>query len=237
MPGSRRIRALALGAALLLGGCSAVSQVVGDPGAQQTETRTVSAVSSVELATSGQLTLTTGDPPALRITAGKNVLGHLTSDVRGDRLVLDADGSVHNFGRVRYELVLPAARTVELSGSGTVQVSSPSALQAVTLSGSGDVRVDGLATEQLTVDLSGSGRITVSGTTTRQRVSLGGSGHYAAGGLASQDAEVTIGGSGSADVQVSGTLTAVVTGSGSITYTGDAAVSSRVTGSGSVVHR
>ena len=84
--------------------------------------------SAVELATSGELVLTTGDGASLRITAGENVLDHLTSEVSDGRLVLGTDGSTVDLGEVRYELVLPEARAVELSGSGSVQVPAPSAL-------------------------------------------------------------------------------------------------------------
>ena len=223
-------------AGLLSAGCATV---IGpfQPGPQQTQTRTIGAVSAVELAGSGDLVLATGAPASLRITAGRNVLGHLTSHVQGDRLTLGDDGSLRNYGRVRYDLLLPAARVVQLSGSGNVQVSAPSALQQISLPGSGDVRVDGLATGALTVQLSGSGRVTVAGTTTRQQVSIGGSGEYSAHGLASQDAQVAISGSGDADVTVSGTLNATISGSGAIRYSGDAVVHSTVTGSGDIVHR
>ena len=199
--------------------------------------RTIGVVSAVDLATSGELVLTGGRSPSLRITAGKNVISHLTSDVRGDRLTLSSDGSVRDVGPVRYDLVLPSARVVQLSGSGTVEAKFPSALQQVLLPGSGDIRVDGLAAEQLTVDLSGSGQVTVAGSATRQLVSIGGSGRYSADGLASQDAQVTISGSGSATVTASRTLTATISGSGTITYSGDAVVTSTITGSGSVVRR
>lgn len=218
---------------------AACATVVGpfDAGPQQTQTRTISAVSAVELAGSGDLALVTGAPASLRITAGRNVLGHLTSVVRGDRLTLGDDGSLRNYGRVRYDLLLPAARVVQLSGSGNVRVSAPSALRQIALPGSGDVRVDGLTTDQLSVDLSGSGRVTVAGTTTRQQISIDGSGDYAAHALASQDAQVSVSGSGDADVTVSRTLTATISGSGAIVYSGDASVHSTVTGSGHVVHR
>jgi hypothetical protein len=217
-------------------GCGTAGQIL-DAGPSETQTRAVSEVSAVDLAAGGRLVLTSGSSPSLRITAGRKVIDHLTSDVKEDRLTLGSDGSVHNFGPVRFDLVLPAARVVELSGSGAVEVAAPSALQQVLLSGAGDVRVDGLSTDELTVDLSGSGQLTMAGSATRQHVSIGGSGRYSAGGLRSQVADVTISGSGSADVTVSGTLTAAVSGSGSVTYSGDAAVTSTVTGHGTVTRR
>src|SRR5205085_9894185 len=112
-------------------------------------------VSQVQLDTSGDLTLTTGETPSLKVTAGRDVLRHLTSEVHGDRLVLGTAGSVGNLGEVGYDLVLPAAAQVELTGSGSIHAASPSALTAIDVSGSGEVRAEGLDVDGLTVSLSG----------------------------------------------------------------------------------
>src|SRR3954452_7505406 len=140
----------ALAAGLALVGC--VPNGNADPGAQTTQDRAVSAVSAVELRTSGDLTLSTGDAPSLRISAGRNVIDHLSSEVGDDRLTLATDGTPLDLGRVRYELVLPAARHLEVAGSGDARAASPSALGDVVLSGSGDLRIEGLTTEELGVE-------------------------------------------------------------------------------------
>jgi hypothetical protein len=229
-----RTRLLLVPAALALTGCGTVAGIGADPGPQQREERTIEDVAEVELATSGELVLRPGDAPALEVVAGENVLEHLTSDVRDGRLVLGDDGSLHDSGDVRFEVVLPAVDTVELSGSGSVDVRAPSALRDVVLSGSGEIGVAGLDTDELRVELSGSGRLDIEGDATRQDVSIDGSGTYDGGGLRSEDATVTVSGSGTADVSASSTLEAVIEGSGTITYSGDPAVHSRIDGSGTV---
>jgi carbon monoxide dehydrogenase subunit G len=234
----RRALAIRLAATVVLPALlSACGGVVLDRGETRSEDREIGPVTAVDLATSGSLRLSTGDAPSLEITAGENVLEHLTSEVSGDRLVLDTDGSFGNLGDVRYTLVLPGARELELSGSGAVRVEAPSGLTRVSLSGSGDVRIEGLAGDQLTVDLSGSGRITAAGEVGSQVLSLDGSGEYDARDLDSEQAEVTIGGSGTAQVTVSDTLHAVIEGSGTITYAGGATVQSEIEGSGTVTER
>jgi hypothetical protein len=228
-------RALAIAVLpLLLVGCG--GGIGFDRGPERTEDRDVPAVTAVELATAGSLRLSTGDTTSLRITAGEHVLPYLTNEVSGDRLVLDAE-RFGDIGGVRYELVLPDARELELSGSGEIRVAEPSALTQVTLSGSGEVRVEGLDSDSLSVDLTGSGRIVVAGEVGQQSVSLDGSGVYDARGLQSGDADVTIGGSGTADVTVSGTLDAGIEGSGSISYGGGATVHTQIDGSGTVTAR
>jgi hypothetical protein len=223
-------------AALLLSACGTFAGAA-DPGPERSEDRAIDAATAVELATSGELFLSSGDQVSLRITAGENVLDHLTSEVRNSRLVLGDDGAVNDLGDVRYELVLPDTSAVELSGSGTVQVEATSALEELVLSGSGEVTVTGLGGDELAVELSGSGRISVDGEVTRQVVDIDGSGTYDGSGLSSEEAEVRIGGSGTADVTVENELRAVVEGSGTITYAGNPAVDSEIDGSGTVTPR
>jgi hypothetical protein len=208
-----RTRAALVGLiAVVLAGCSAAVDL--DPGPPRTEDRTVPAVRSVELATPGTLVVTTGEP-ALRITAGADVIGDLTSQVQDGVLVLDSARSIDEFGDVRYELALPGLRELEVGGSG-------------------DVRVTGLAVDEFTVTSSGSGTITTSGSADKQSVRLEGSGRYDGTAFPTREAEVTVAGSGQADVQVTGTLDAVVEGSGTITHAGGATVASRIDGSGTV---
>jgi hypothetical protein len=220
--------------AVLLAGCGFVAP---DPGPTRSQDRDIPAGSEVELATSGELTLTTGATPSLRVTAGRDVLDDLTSEVHGERLVLDTKGSVGDLGQVRYDLVLPGARSVELSGSGSIDAASPSALSGIELSGSGEVHAAGLDVDALTVNLSGSGTVTLAGHAARQTVQIDGSGGYRGRDLDTTDAEVTVAGSGTADVQVSGTLRAVIEGSGTITHGGGASVETDIEGSGSVEER
>jgi hypothetical protein len=222
-------------AVLLLAGCGAGGFFAEDPGELRTEDRPLAGeISAVELATSGALTLSPGDTPSLRVTAGENVLDELTSEVRGGRLVLDADDHVGNLGEVSYDLVLPSVTELELSGSGSIDALLPEGLERVTLSGSGEIVLDDLAVDDLAIALDGSGRIEADGSTDRQTVSIDGSGSYDAEGLTSEVAAVTIGGSGTADLRVEQTLDAVIEGSGTVTYSGDPQVTSRIEGSGTV---
>jgi hypothetical protein len=222
--------------AVLLAGCG-ITSVGDDPGPTRSQDRDIPAVSQVRLDTSGDLTLTTGETPSLTVTAGRDVLRHLTSEVQGEQLVLGTAGSVGNLGDVSYDLVLPAAVHVELTGSGSIHAASPSALTGIDVSGSGGVRAEGLDVDELTVTVSGSGGVTVAGRAGTQTVELDGSGDYEAADLDTTDAAVTVSGSGTADVQVSGTLRAVVDGSGTITYGGGATVTRDIEGSGSVEER
>src|SRR4051812_17158237 len=232
----RRTRQAVVATTLVLIGCGPATSPAG-PGAQVNQHRTLAAATTVELATDGNLRLSTGPVPELYIAAGKNVIDHLTNRIRNGRLTLGADRSVGYQGGMSYDLVLPGARAVAVSGSGTFRVPQPSALQQITLSGSGDIWISAVTTDALAVSLGGSGRLTVAGTAKRQTVAIRGSGHYDGTNLGSQVANVTVEGHGSAALLVIQTLDADVRGPGSITYTGGATVHSRTEGGGTVTGR
>lgn len=227
--------AVALGALLLtLTGCGSVAI-----GASRTEERPVEDVTAVDLQTSGTLVVEHGDEPSLTVTAGRNVLAQLTSEVRDGVLVLDHDDRPgwSRTGDVEYRLVVDRLDTVRLAGSGDVRVGDGLAdgdELEILLEGSGDVLVDGVDVDDVVVSVQGSGRVELAGTAGRQRVTLDGSGGYDAASLRTEEAALAVEGSGDASVHVTGTLDAAVSGSGSVTHTGGARVTSDVDGSGSV---
>ncbi len=212
---------------------------VGDPGAPTSQTRTVDGATAVDLRSSGTVTVTIGDKPELVITAGENVIDRLTSDVVDGELILGATGPwFGTLGPVTYDLVLPSLDAVQVSGSGDVTV-GPAEGRRLTLgiSGSGTVSGDAVNLAAVDAEISGSGRIELTGKAERQVVVISGSGRYAAADLVGGQVEVTVTGSGRADVTAIDTLDVTISGSGSVTYGGDPSVTSRISGSGSVAPR
>jgi len=225
------VLALALGACGLRGGGI-------DAGAPTTEEREIEDATAVDLAAAGRLTVRTGDAPSLSVTAARNALDHLTSDVEGDTLVPGVRGWTGSLGEVHYELVLPVVEEIVLSGSGSVAADlAPGDGLTLRLDGSGNIEAADLDLVELSASLEGSGRIEVAGEAQRLEASIDGSGDIAAERLTAQDARVSVGGSGDAAVTVTGRLDAEVSGSGSIRHEGGAEVHRDVSGSGSVVPR
>ncbi|WP_066582734.1 head GIN domain-containing protein [Cellulomonas timonensis] len=224
-----------LAVSVALVGCGPVITNQGEP---VTEERSVGDVTEVRLQTSGNLTVAVGDEPSLTVTAGKNVLEHLTTEVSGDTLVLDTDGGWGNHGAIDYTLTLPRLTDLTVAGSGDVrgQLASGEAL-SVTIKGSGDVRLDEVDAAELRLSISGSGDVQLDGSVSRQDVEIKGSGDYDGLGLDSQEAVVDVAGSGNVEVQVSDRLDATIAGSGSIRYEGDPQINSTTRGSGSIEQR
>lgn len=205
-------------------------------GPMTSEDREIGAVTTVVLDTSGDISISEGEP-GLVIHAPEDALDRLTSDVTGDTLVLGTTpGPSLRLGEVRYVLTVPDLEAIELNGSGDIDANVSSAdTVRLDLDGSGDVEWTGLDTGKADIRLSGSGDIELTGVTSELAVELSGSGNVDAEELQAQDAVIAIDGSGNVDVAVSDALSAEISGSGRVTYSGDPSVDSEVSGSGDVV--
>lgn len=199
------------------------------------EEREISAVTTIVLDTSGDVTISEGEP-SLVIRASESALKRLTSDVDGDTLVLgNTPGPGFGMGEVRYEITVPELDAIELNGSGDIDASVASARElTVTLDGSGDVTWTGVDAERVDVEISGSGDVELGGAASGLGIVLDGSGNVDAEDLAVESAVVGISGSGNVDVSASDTLSVEISGSGNVTYSGDPSVESDVSGSGDV---
>ena len=217
--------------ALALAACSPKAA-----GPMTSEDREIDAVTTVVLDTSGDITISEGEP-SLVIHASASALDRLTSDVDGDTLVLGTTpGPGFTLGDVRYELTLPDLEAIELNGSGDVDstVSGTGTIR-LTIDGSGDVSWTGLSADRVEVRLSGSADVELAGTSGELMVELSGSGDIDADDLDAKSATIAIDGSGNVDVAAQDTLVVDISGSGRVTYSGDPSVESDVSGSGEVV--
>jgi hypothetical protein len=223
---------LAAASVLALAGCTPI--VASGP--TTSEEREIDAVTTVVLATSGDLSISEGEP-GLVIHAPQGALARLTSDVDGETLVLGTSpGSEIVLGQVRYDLTLPDLDAIELNGSGDIDATvSAAGTIRVDLDGSGDIEWTDLEADRVEIRVAGSGDIELAGTATELAIELDGSGSVDAADLQAQTAVVSIGGSGNIDVSVRDDLSVNIAGSGRVTYSGDPSVDSEVTGSGEVV--
>jgi len=214
---------LLLALAVTLSGCSANGiinspQVISGSGQVTTETRDVGGFTSVELRASGQMNITQGDTNTLSITADDNLLPLIKTTVRGGVLIIEFDRPTITFNpitRLQYDITVRK-------------------LEALTITGAGDFKVNNLNGESFKVNISGAGNITAAGRVTSQEVTLTGAGRYDADKLESDSATIEITGAGSASVWAKKTLDVNISGMGNVSYYGNPEVSRRVSGVGSV---
>lgn len=223
------------------------------------ETRTVSGVTSVELATIGRLVIEAGESESLRIEAEDNLLEHFETEVRSGRLRIETKDNVNlrNTRPVNYYLTVTDLESIVISSSGDIQapdlesdrfsitISSSGNLEmgdleaeavTVRISSSGDVTMGSLNANSLEVDISSSGNLDIAGgQVERQNITINSSGKYNARNLQSDEAEVRLSSSGSATIWVLDHLKAVLRSSGDVRYRGNPTVDSSTSSSGEVI--
>jgi hypothetical protein len=198
---------------------SSSSDALQGSGVAATQTRSLASFSGVELAGSNTVTIRAGSTQSIVVHADDNLLGRVTTGVRGGSLVIGNSGSYKTESPMSVEITVPSLETLTLSGSGTVTA-------------------DAVRSQQLRVTLSGSGVVRASGAVTRLDVSLDGSGDVQLEDLVARDAKAVLNTSGRILVSATNSLEASVRGSGVIVYGGNPAhVTTSVTGSGVITHR
>ena len=231
--GQHRLRRVLVAAlAFLLGGLTVVMlyhfDVLGgasDPagsatdgsGVAATQTREVAAFQSIDLAGSNNVVIRVGEKQSVVVKADDNLLDRVVTEVHSGTLVIaNTPGSFTTKSPMRVEIDVPA-------------------LDALTLSGSGNIVVTGVEANRLAVHLPGSGTLAADGTATSLDVTVGGSGTVQLTRLVASDVRADVSGSGSIFVTATKRLDASVSGSGAILYAGSPPnVTSNITGSGAI---
>jgi len=204
-----------------------------------TQERALPAFSAIELRGIGDLHIDQGAQTPVRIEADEDALSELTTEVAGDRLVIRLDPwkALRFWGasrRADFYITLPELTGVTVSGSGTVDMPSYSAHRLeFAINGTGNVRAN-IGVNELKLSISGSGDATLTGIAHKQEARITGAGNYFASGLQSREATISIGGAGKAQVQVSEALDVSIGGAGTVSYSGAPRVTQRIGGFGKV---
>jgi hypothetical protein len=195
------------------------ANVITGSGVQASETRDVSGFSEVELAGFGDVDILFGDAESVVVETDDNLLPYVLTEVRSGTLVIRTKDN--------------ANLITDLGIHITITMIS---LDGFSLSGSGNVAIDGVQTDKLDLSIPGSGNITATGNAKTLKIKLNGSGNILCKGLVAEDVTATISGSGNIEVYANQSLEASIRGSGMISYAGDpATVDKNISGSGSIV--
>ncbi len=237
-----RRHAFAWMAALAL--APAVAATTGS-GNAVTESRTVSGFKAIALRGAIDLVVRQAGREGVQVHADDNVAPLVQTVVEGSgdartlRIQFKAGESLRTKTPVVVTVDVVNLSAVASSGSGDVRIEAL-ATPALTLgiAGSSNATLEQLATEQLSIRIAGSGDVQVRGRTSRLDVSIAGSGDVQARELAAGDVNVSISGSGDASLTAQKTLSVAIAGSGDVEYGGGATlIRNSVVGSGSVRQR
>lgn len=127
------------------------------------ESRPLSGVSGVDLATIGNVIIQLGDEESLRIEAEDNLIKYFETEVRGGTLRISTTPRSVNLRPtkpIHFFLTVKDLEQVSISGSGDIQVPDLDADRfSVNIAGSGDVNIGKLNADSLSIDIGGSGDV------------------------------------------------------------------------------
>lgn len=226
---------LILSTTALLAACT----VVDGDGNLTTETRAVGEFDAIQIEGEVEVeVLSSQAEHGIDVTCDDNLQEYILTEVTGSTLVIREQNrvSVKPSGLCVVQVDTTALTSLELSGAAPVAGRELGTLSEVRLSGSGEMDLRDLDTEDVELYLSGSGGMMVTGAADLLRVDLSGSGDVDARALEAIDAEVRVSGSGDAFIHASRSVDARVSGSGDVEVYGDPKrVDTDATGSGAIV--
>ena len=244
---ARRLFTLGLVAATVFAGTaqawswSSNSERINGNGDIATEARDTGAFDGVATAGGFNILIRQGTGTKVEVKADRNLLPYIETRVvdggKGRTLQVEPKKgySINASTSPSLTIEMPALRAVSVAGSGAVKVEAmKTAGVDASIAGSGDIRFANLDTERLGMKVSGSGDIVAAGRCNSAQVSIAGSGDVKAADLVTEDVKVTIVGSGDAQVNATKTLHVSIAGSGDVKYAGSPEISSSIAGSGKV---
>ena len=209
------------------------------------EVRQVSDFTGVELATFGDLTIEIGEREELRIEAESNLIEYFETFVEDDVLRITTRPGVilHTRMPVKFNLIVKDLDTILVTGSGDVDGPDLEAGHfAVTITGSGDVRLGTLEADEVELRITGSGNLDAAGVEApEQAIAVSGAGDAVLDRVSARTFQVSVTGAGNLDVRSGEVEEQNVTVSGSGDYrargVSSTAADVRVHGSGTATIR
>ncbi|UCF67643.1 MAG: DUF2807 domain-containing protein [Acidobacteriota bacterium] len=208
-------------AAVWMTGCFVVNgfATVKGSGNTASEQRSVGPFERIEIQGSADAIVQIGEPQQLNVEADDNILGLITTEVRGETLVISSKESYSSRRGVTVMITVPKLEAVEIAGSG-------------------DVTIEGLAGDVFEAEVRGSGDIVGRGTVSDVEAVIKGSGDIDLSSLIADRARASIFGSGDIDLHATQAVDLSIRGSGDITYRGKPEVVKKsVLGSGDIKPR
>ncbi len=193
----------------------AVATVHAD-GPLTSEPRPVGAFHAIEIAGTLEVEVAVGKAAHVEVAGEADLVGKITATVKDGVLVLDTPKHLRNHHHLRATVTVPA-------------------LDAITISGTADMKVAGITGDSLAINVSGTGQLDVAGTTASLSIAVDGTGQIDAGTLAAKDARIDVRGTGQATLRAAQSVDVKISGTGSVDILGKPArVKKSVTGTGAV---
>lgn len=217
---------------------------VANPVLAKEETRDLPAFTKISLRISGKVYLEQGSTQSVRIVAEDETLEEIITEVKDRTLSIKFPNTNMfrnwNPGKIEIFITVPGIDALTVSGSGDIiSKEIKSRILDLAVSGSGNIDIEKLTSEQVSAAISGSGNISIigSGVAKEIKARISGSGNIDASEFEAENVDVQTSGSGNCSVISNGEIKARISGSGNVNYSGNPAIDSSVSGSGKVKKR
>lgn len=182
----------------------------------KTESRGVSAFTSIDVNGVYDLEIVCQQSPGLEIRADENILPLIVTQVRGNTLFIYNDKSIYTKNKLTIEITTRELEKISAIGSNQINISQ-------------------IDSSKLSLKQSGSGKTVISGQTKELQLDISGAIYVDAKKMHSQIVRVAIDGASSAEIWATEELNASISGVGSINYYGNPKnLIKRVVGIGSI---
>lgn len=205
------------------------------------QNRDVPSFSKIALRIGALVHVEIGEKQSIEIVAKPSTLEDIITEVKNRTLHIKFPNNYAikriDPGKIEIFITVPEIDALTVSGSGDILVEKlKTRILDLTVSGSGDINIDKLSVERVSTAISGSGGINIDsgGVADEFSASISGSGNVKAGGFEAKDVTVKISGSGNCSVTSNGSVKARIAGSGNVYYGGNPSIDSSVAGSGKV---
>ncbi len=227
--------------ALVTSGCGITINIrtVRGSGVISEQSFSVQGFHAISMGGIGEVTVEMGDEESLRIEAEDNLLEYFDVEVRNGTLMIEQSPTGITLVPTKPIHIYVTAQSLDaLALSGLGNLSAPELTGEdcdLNTSGAGSITVESLDCTNLDVSITGLGDITVQGgQVDTQDVTISGMGGYQAGDLQSREADFQISGMGDSTIWVTESLIVSISGVGDLEYYGQPRVTTSGSGVGDV---
>jgi hypothetical protein len=231
-------------ASLLLAGLQSLAggwEVVEGNGNLKKETRNASGYTAVSSGGAFDVEISYGTSNSITVEADENLLPYIETVVEGNELKLRAKKgyNLKTKNKMKVAVSLTKLTALRVSGSGNVKGDgnfSNDGTTDISISGSGDIKLNFDRFAAMEVKISGSGNMHLKGKeTSKVNAAVSGSGNIDAYDVSASEVTARVSGSGNVNITASKSIDATISGSGNVNYKGSAAdIKQHTSGSGKV---
>lgn len=203
-------------------------------GVEATENRDLDEFSAIDLGGSYKLVLTRDSLQSLRISADENLMPHIKTEVRNNRLRVYSEDNICD--EVVIVISMKELKELEASGAVEVEMTNRFVTDEFNLEVSGAVEADlNVEAQKIRTELSGAGEIEYEGKAGDHRVSISGAGELRAENLVVNRYDLDLSGAAECSVHVLEELNVEGSGASSVVYRGNPSkINQDLSGAGSI---